>query len=470
MLTATLGGLLIAGGVSYTLQAKNVSDRANAEIDDEIQDLRTVAEAGREGRPFASVDELLFTAMSADVPSEHESFAALIDGRVAYVPAGERAVDLTAPDLLAHVDRLADPNQVVTSDISADGRLLRIAVVPVQVTGDPAQGYFLVAYDIGFYLAEVARSAWVYAGVSLATLVLVGVLGSAVMKGLLRPVREINEVAERADANDLSARVDVTGSGDEIDRLGAGFNSMLDRVQAGVQEQRRFLSDAGHELRTPLTIIRGNLEVMDESDPDDVVETRALILDEVDRMNRMVEDLLLLSKARRADFVQRGRESAATIIAEVAAKAANLGTQRVEAVTSVDQAIAVDRQRIEQAMLQLVRNAVTYTPPHSTIAISASTTSAPARHPEAGPAALFSVIDNGPGIAVEEQEHVFKRFHRGTTGRGSEGTGLGLSIVAAIARAHGGWVDLESEPGHGCAFTIVIPRTPYRKDLEWPTS
>lgn len=472
VLSTIFAGLLIAGGLSFAFQAKSASDRANNELDDEIADLRTLSAAGdAEGVPFESLTELLYAAMTADVPGAHESFAAMIDGEIVYVPAGERTVDITHPALLAEIESRRTPDRTVTTDVSYESELMRVAIVPVTVPGDESQGYFIIAYDLGLFYDEVAQGAWIYAGVSLFTLVLVGVLGAGVMARMLRPVHEINEVAERADANDLSARVAVTGSGDEIDRLGASFNSMLDRVQDGVEEQRRFLSDAGHELKTPLTIIRGNLEVVDETDPADVVETRDLVLDEVDRMSRIVADLSLLAAAGHADFIRIGPESAASIVSEVAAKASSLGPQRFTVATSVDQEMVIDRQRIAQALLQLCRNAVNHTPPESSVVISAAATSSPATHPEAGPAVLFRVADDGPGIPYEEQPHIFDRFRRGSGSGGTEGSGLGLAIVAAIAHAHGGWVDLESRPGHGAAFTIVIPRTPWRTEpAPWHTS
>lgn len=472
VLSTIFAGLVIAGGMSFALQAKSASDRANQELEDEIEDLRTVSAAGHEdGSPFESVTDLLYSAMTADVPSASESFAAMIDDEIVYIPAGERSIDITHPELVAQMHELKSPARTVTADVGFGAELVRMAIVPVTVPGDDAQGYFIIVYDLGLFYDEVVQGAWIYAGVSLFSVIVVGVLGAGVMARMLRPVHEINEVAERADANDLGARVEVSGSGDEIDRLGASFNSMLDRVQDGIEEQRRFLSDAGHELKTPLTIIRGNLEVCDEEDPADVAETRTLVLDEVDRMSRIVQDLSLLAAAGHADFIRIGPESVASIVSEVAAKASNLGPQSFTVATSIDTEMVIDRQRIQQALLQLCRNAVVHTPPETNVVISAAAVAQPETHPEAGAAVVFRVADDGPGIPYDEQPRIFDRFRRGSGSGGTEGSGLGLAIVSAIARAHGGWVDLESAPGRGSAFTLVIPRTPWRKDrLPWHTS
>lgn len=461
VLAATALGLALTGAITFGLQGVAVSERADAEILDEIDDLQTIA-SGPDGRTFGSVDELLFEVMSSDVPSTRESFGAIIDGRLVYVPpAAERAIDIEDPVLVEHALALADPTRTQSAQLEdSRGSLVRIAVVPVTVPGDPSQGYMVIVNDIGYFYGQVWRNLWLYVAVSLLTLVLVAVVGHAVMSRLLKPLDRITELAGRAHTNDLRARAELTGNGDEIDRLGASFNAMMDRVEDGITEQRRFMSDLSHELRTPLTIIRGNLEVMDEDDPTDVVDTRTLTLSEVDRMNRMVEDLSLLAKAQRSDFIAPAPTSSAAIVTEVAAKAAGLGPQTIETATSTDREVVVDRQRIEQALLQLCKNAVTYTPADSTISISVMFTSQVHGRPGVGSAALFRVVDDGPGIAYEEQAHIFERFHRGSTSRNKDGSGLGLSIVQAIAEAHGGWAELQSVPGHGAAFTIVVPDGP----------
>ncbi len=489
VLLATALGLALTGSLLFFQQINSVYTTTLDGVQDEIEDLRNIA-SGRsqadgtledpsgsdlpedtEARTFATVEELLFEVLRSDAPSPSENFAAFIDGRMVYVPVqtDEHRIDVEDPFLVEMALSLADPTAgTIHRKTLANDQEVLLTMQPVTVEGDDSQGYLLVVRDLSRGYVEVWQNTWMFIGISLFTLLLVGILGYSVMFRLMRPLERITRVAETANTTDLGARAELIGTGDEIDRLGQAFNAMMDRVEDGITEQRRFMSDLSHELRTPITIVRGNLEVMDETDPEDVCETRKLTLGEIDRMNRMVDDLSLLAKARRSDFVQPAATSTARIVSEVVTKAEALGPQTVEAGTSVDQAIVVDAQRIVQALLQLCKNAATYTPDDSRIEISALTVSGLADRPELGRAVLFRVVDDGPGIAEEDQAHLFDRFHRGRAARNKDGTGLGLSIVQAIAQAHGGWAELESEPGHGAAFTVVVPAEPPAEFPEAP--
>jgi signal transduction histidine kinase len=260
-------------------------------------------------------------------------------------------------------------------------------------------------------------------------------------------VQAVTETARSLSESDLSRRIPVEST-DEVGRLAATFNDMLDRLERAFATQRQFVDDAGHELRTPITIVRGHLELLEE-DPEQRRETLALVLDELDRMSRMVNELLELAKAEQPDFLAPERVDLETLTTELHAKASGLpGTWLLE--QSGHGQIVADRQRLTQALMQLAENAVRYAGSEQPIAIGSSLTDREAR---------VWVSDRGPGIDSDEQQRIFDRFTRGKSGD-REGAGLGLAIVKAIAEGHGGRVEIYSRPGGGSTFTIVVPATP----------
>jgi signal transduction histidine kinase len=218
------------------------------------------------------------------------------------------------------------------------------------------------------------------------------------------------------------------------------FNAMLDRLEQAFALQREFISDAGHELRTPITIIRGHLSLL-ERDP----ETLRIVTDELDRMSRFVEDLLTLAKAERPDFLMRSELDLDLLTEELMAKARKLALRGWELEHTGAGLLTADRQRLTQAVMNLAHNAVQHTQPGDRIAIGSDLDDTQAR---------IWVADSGPGIALADQPRIFERFARSANG---DGAGLGLAIVRAIAEAHGGRIELDSAPGGGARFTIVLP-------------
>ena len=232
---------------------------------------------------------------------------------------------------------------------------------------------------------------------------------------------------------------------DDLSALAGTVNGMLDRLESAVGAQRELLDDVGHELRTPLTIVRGHLELMDAADPDDVTATRALVLDELDRMRRLVDDLLTLAKAEQPDFVVAELVDVARLTDETLAKASTLGERRWVLDELADAEAALDPQRVAQAWLQLAANAVQYSEAGSTVGMGSRL---------AGGELWLWVRDEGVGIAESERERILNRT---VLGRDGTGTGLGLAIVSSIAKAHGGRVDVQSTMGEGSRISIVIP-------------
>jgi two-component system, OmpR family, sensor kinase len=236
---------------------------------------------------------------------------------------------------------------------------------------------------------------------------------------------------------------------------GHTFNAMLDRLEAAFEAQRELVDDAGHELRTPITIIRGHLELLSD-DPEERDETLRLVMDELDRMGRMVEDLLLLAKAEQADFLHLQPVDVDEFIEDIAAKAEALGDRGWDIEMNAPVVMLADRQRITQAMMNLCRNAVEHTPDDTLVRIGSRLS---------GDYVWLWVTDDGDGIDPADRGRIFQRFARGASGPRSDGAGLGLSIVAAIAEAHGGHVRVHSLPGEGATFTLILPIEPLAEDL-----
>jgi heavy metal sensor kinase len=284
--------------------------------------------------------------------------------------------------------------------------------------------------------------------------VLLAILGSSVLvRRGLRPLEEMATVAEGITARRLDQRMALRAPPREIGRLAGTFNAMLERLHAAFAAQRRFVADASHELRTPLATIRGRSEVLLLSPTLDL-ETRdglAMIRDEAGRMARLVANLLLLARGDEARAIARRPVELDVLLLEVARQARTLAQGVSVTLRHEDQALVRgDADLLKQLLLNLVDNALTYTPPGGHVDL--------ALHVADGHARL-AVRDTGPGIAPAELAHIFERFYRldQARTRRSGGAGLGLAIARWIAEAHGGRIEVQSTVGQGSTFTVVLP-------------
>ncbi len=268
---------------------------------------------------------------------------------------------------------------------------------------------------------------------------------------VLKPLRTLATTAHQISETDLNIRIPVQGQG-EIAQLAMTFNDMMDRLEVAFETQRNFIRDASHELQTPITIVQGHLELMGD-DPEEQTETLALVMDELDRMSRLVRDLLLLAKSDRPDFLRLQPLDTEMFMPELFAKVRVLADRDwvLEVPTPVQW--VGDRQRLTEAVLNLIQNAVQHTEIGGTITLGCTV--------EVPNHLLLWVQDRGEGIAPEDQALVFERFARAKQKkRRSDGSGLGLAIVSAIVQAHHGTVRLSSQPGRGSIFTLVLPLDP----------
>jgi heavy metal sensor kinase len=281
--------------------------------------------------------------------------------------------------------------------------------------------------------------------------------GYVLVKRALSAVDRIAMSAERISSQNLSERLPVARTGDELERLSVSLNHMIERLDAAFQQSRRFVADASHELRTPLTIIRGELESLVKS-----AQLRAewrdrvgSALEEVERLASIVEGLFAIS---RLDAGEAAAEWVAFDLAQLAASTAEqmglLAEDKKIQVTCGDSRgiwVEGDRARLKQVVVNLLDNAIKYTPEGGAVSLNVTADNGKA---------ILEVADNGMGIPSELLPRVFERFFRVDKARSREpgGAGLGLSIVKSICTAHYGRVEVNSEPGRGSRFRVELPR------------
>lgn len=395
------------------------------------------------GQPFGGdVGAVFTTFLQRNLPNDGEVFIAIVDGAPYLSTPAPVRLDEDA-DLVARWGALEEGEWGRTETTAGPVRYL---AVPLRFEGRTV-GTFVIADFVAGERGEIESIIVVEALVTLVVVLVAAALAWLIAGRLLRPVRELTEAAEGITDADLGRRIEVAGD-DEIARLGRRFNDMLDRLERSFVAQRAFVDDAGHELRTPITVIKGHLDVMGD-DPADQDRALVVVRGELDRMSRIVDDLLVLAKAEQPDFVRTEPVEVADLTTELAVKARALGARRWVLDDCATGVVDADEQRLAQAVLNLARNAVEHTDVDAEIGLGSRWTTEGLH---------LWVRDTGPGIPADEQERIFDRFARGRhDGVRSEGAGLGLAIVRSVIDAHGGRVDLDSPPGGGARFTLVLP-------------
>jgi signal transduction histidine kinase len=276
-------------------------------------------------------------------------------------------------------------------------------------------------------------------------------------RGIAAPLGEVMEAADAVAEGDLSARVPETGGG-IFRHLSRSFNHMADEIERADQQRRRLTADVAHELRNPLHIIRGNLEgILDGVYPADEPHI-ANTLDETRLLARLVDDLqtLSLAEAGRLDLIFEPVDLVELLTDVRTSFSGQADAQQLELQLEIPGSgsrleIEGDTERLQQVLGNLVANALRHTPPGGTIRIGVF---------PAPDGAVLAVEDTGEGIPAADLPHIFDRFWKGDRARTrnpSSGSGLGLAIARQLVRAHGGTIEVRSEPGRGTRFTIRLP-------------
>jgi heavy metal sensor kinase len=349
--------------------------------------------------------------------------------------------------------------QTGNSDIREEALPNEAKMVIAAIRYPVIQGSYLV--EVGTSLAGADRviSAllWTLAAGLLAIMSLTVLGGWTLMNRALSPVRDITNAARDITTRDLRRRLPVPNTGDEIADLSTVLNQMIGRLEESFENVSRFTADASHELRTPLTIIRGELEgiIAHARLHEEARTSLGTLHEEVERMVMIVQRLFALSRldmgeaqAERVKFDLA--RLAATTVDQMSLLAEEKGIS-LQCLTKGPVHVEGDRTRLKQIIVNLVDNAIKYTPDGGAVEVIVSSKNG---------TALVEVRDNGPGIPESAIPHIFERFYRvdEVHSRDIEGAGLGLAIVRSIVTAHGGTVSVRNEPMAGCRITVSLPR------------
>ncbi len=453
MLASFLVLLVVSTGASLLVLRAALLSRTGEEAQEtltrQVNSLRALSQAGSSDN---TLEGLFDDFLDREQPLSDGVLVTYVDGSLFRAEPSDR----TLVNEVATFANTASPN---TGELpTADGPLQFVAV-PVE--GSEQSGVLVAARLLRSDRADVENAIRVALGVSAVVMMLASLFIWLAAGRALEPLRALARTTRTITETDLSERVVVSGQ-DEIANLGRTYNGMLDRLQSAFADQKEFLADVGHELRTPITVIKGHLETAGD-DPVERIEANAVINDELDRMSRLVDDLLLLARSDRPDFLRVVPLDLDLLTHDIFAKARSLGVRRWLIDNADVGLIHADPHRLTSAVMNLAQNAVKHTRGDQAIAIGSAIE---------GDVARIWVRDEGEGIAAHEQERIFERF-AGSRVTASHGSGLGLAIVKAIAEAHDGHVELHSKPGAGSTFTIVIPATeppPSDEDDAWLAS
>lgn len=442
--TTTVGGILLLFGVAVFV---SVSFTITRQLDTLLRDTAEIVRGNM--RVNQDGDLSVISLLMLDLPADVFVQVWGRDGRL-----------LTATQNIISYTRPLDPVGLQGGlpkfrDMNTDNVRLRVLSVPLEIGGRQAgtlqvgtrldvvsatQRTLLLVLLIGTVLAISAAglAAWISTGQA------------------LQPLGSVTDTALQITvAGDLSRRIPYKGPpDDEVGQLINAFNQTLSRLENLFNTQRRFLADVGHELRTPLTVIKGNVGLMRKLKEFDE-ESLVTIDDEVDRLTRMVGDLLLLAQAESGKInLARQLVELDTLVFDVLNQMGVLARGKLDLrIGSIDQVLVCgDRDRLQQVLVNLLGNAINYTPRGGEVVIGLG---------KVNNQAQLTISDTGPGIPAEDLPHIFERFYRAekarTRQRDGKGYGLGLSIAYWIVRNHGGRIEVSSTVGKGTTFCVWLP-------------
>lgn len=462
--------LMLLGGASYFLLMRGLWQDVDATLESVAKTVVRAADGSHADVLPPDMEEVLRHFFG---PSFTDRFYQFLDPRGRLDPRRPRFGDeplQISPKALKD----AEEGYATFETMPGNGRFpIRVITFPVAQHGQIVNVLQVGISLEGLYMAR-QHFLWTLAALVPLALVLAGGGGWLLARRALRPVDQMTMTARRIEAEHLAQRLEGAEVNDELGRLARTLNEMLARLEAAFAQVRRFSADASHELKTPLTVLRGEIEVALRNPRDPVEYRRVLtsVLEEVESMTLLVDDLLLLARADAGALrwdvtpVELDR-----LVEEVAKEGEILGRGKQVPVKIQELEPLVvqgDGPRLKQLLRNLVDNGVKYTPSGGqvTLALRAVRRETPATNSkletQSSPSpdwAEIEVRDSGIGIAAEALPRIFERFYRVDPARSREtgGAGLGLCIAKTIAEAHGGRIEVQSTPGVGSAFTLLLP-------------
>jgi signal transduction histidine kinase len=379
-----------------------------------------------------------------------------IDGTIISQSHDLQAANLVLPLDMSVRQRIADDPNVrsIESTIVLSGTRYLLCVVPIAIQfRSPPVAILQMArslHDVDQTLSTLRNG--LFLGGILVTIIAFGA-GWVLSGAALRPINRITRTARAIGVTqDFDRRVDYVGPQDEIGRLAGTFNTMLNRLQAAFQAQKRFVADASHELRTPLTTIRGNLGLL-QRDPPIAESDRTAVLEDMvsesERLSRLVSDLLTLARSDAGRPMRNEQVELVPLVEDVVRKLAVLHPDRLIHEETADMpVIAGDRDAVTQVLYILLDNALKFTPANGSVTVSVLSRDK---------SATLVVRDTGAGIARAVLPHIFDRFYQGDTARAGSGSGLGLAIAKVLVEGQNGNIGVESQEGRGTTFTVTLP-------------
>lgn len=432
--------------LTSALLTQNVVTKTDQQLRQEAEELSLLSEQAIDpvsGATYSKSSDLLELYINRAVPDSDELLFVLVNGKVTERSSGELDIRLDRdPSFVALVNTLDEP---YLGDYDFGGTKIRFVAIPVQSTID--SGVMVAAIVIDSRMASIQTTLFELGLIMLIAIAAATLVGWIVAGRILKPMRDLGTMTRNVRDGTVSERLSGFNTNSEIGGIAQDFNSMLDRTAEAFDSQKRFVDDAGHELKTPLTIIRGHLDLI-KANSTEVKSSMPIIEDEVLRMTRIVKDLQTLTKSSEPTFIQLESVNPGDIVDEVFVKAGALAERNWMIEVSEILPIYLDRQRIAQALIQLIDNAIKHTKRADSIEIGC----------RAKPGFCeFYVGDSGPGIPVSSRSKVFDRFVRGNwTPQDTEGSGLGLAIVSAIAQGHGGEVFIDTSKLGGAEVGLRV--------------